>query len=258
MAALTDSKGWFLWRTPAAESSGTWLAALEGQRPARVWVLPPGPSFPISSQFQVNPLQLLKCGLDRGPQPWLSGSFPSPELLQAFAAAKWQILQGIGKRKEYDRRKAIINVLLAKSVSRKSCTSGGLSLFSIFNGFCALCWSDWILTRLTWIHLSSSKGKAAQNFYLPLMYQTLAGCWAGVRRYPGAELPDADAVSSCFWRVLVFQSVAGGMCQYVFKCLDTLVPATTGLQRRNSPLSSMLGMFLHSVMGSTGYSPTWK
>lgn len=183
VAALTDSKGWLLWRTPAAESSVTWLPALEGQRPARVWVLPPGPSFPISSQFQLNPLQLLKCGLDRGPQPWLSGSFPSPELLQAFAAAKWQILQGIGKRKEYDRKKAIINVLLAKSVSRKSCTSGGLTLFfCIFNGFCALCWSGWILTRLTRIHLSSSKGKATQNF-ISLLCTWLAGCWAGMRRY---------------------------------------------------------------------------
>lgn len=72
----------------------------------------------------------------------------------------------------------------------------------------------------------------------------------------GAELPDADTVSSCFWRVLVFRLVAGNMCQYVFKCLDTLVPATAGLWRHNSPLRSVLGVSLHSVMGSTVYSPT--
>lgn len=78
MAALTDSKGWFLWGTPAAERPVTWLAALEGQRPSRVWVLPPGPSFPISSQFQLNPLQLLKCGLDKGAAALTFWEFPKP------------------------------------------------------------------------------------------------------------------------------------------------------------------------------------
>ena len=60
------------------------------------------------------------------------------------------------------------------------------------------------------------------------------------------------------WRVLVFQSVAGNMCQNVFKCLDTLLPATAGLQRHNSPVCSMLGVSLHSGTGSTVYSPTWS
>lgn len=44
--------------------------------------------------------------------------FPKP--LQAFEAAKWQILRGISKGREYDRKIGIINVLLAESVSRKS------------------------------------------------------------------------------------------------------------------------------------------